>query len=170
MSEDISRNEELPEDSIKDEEIVEQNHFEDDEMMLSGDDQVLYDNDEKSAFAQMDGVIVWEIEGLYNSKGVPKNKYAMRDNPPVLTVRSSANDDMASFILTKEFVNSLNSQLDVAHNAYYGVKNKKSNSGEKKTSKEQLDNSVQWVKDNPFKTVLVAVIVLLFIYFGFIVG
>lgn len=148
----------------------EEDYFDDDEEMLLGDDKVIFSEDDRAAFMQLENSIVWRIDGLYNAKGEVKNKFALKQNPPELTVISSDGDDesFATFFLTPEVCKTLSEALDTTYRAYYGVKKKKSQPFSQASIRESYENSVQWIKDHPVKMTISVLVIVFIVVFGFI--
>lgn len=145
-------------------------YFEDDEEFLAGDDEVVHDGDVLSMFQQEDDVVSVEVMNLYTESGNLRNKFQLRSDPPVLQIKSS-DGQLAQFVLTKNFSQSLSAKLDDVSSAYYGLESKSSKlkkNEEKSENKASVGDFLQkigdWAVDNKLKSGLLLIVVLLVIF------
>lgn len=118
-------------------------YFDDDEKMLNGDDKLVHESDDVAVFEQMENIISWEVENYYKDDGKPRNRFSLRNDPPVLKV-SDSNGDSASFVITREFSGSLSKLLADIERSYYGVSEKRTHANS--TSKDRLQDFTNFVK------------------------
>jgi len=141
-------------------EELDSEYLDDDLEFLSGDDEQIFLSKDTGIFKQEEGVISWEIVNLYKDNGAPRNKYSLKSQPPLLRV-STNNGESVDFMMTKEFTKTLNTALNDANKAFYGVQPESS----KKNTKEKINDYKEWVLDNKIKSsvlglILVALVVL----------
>lgn len=168
---------ELDIDKDPQEEAEESNHDEDvpssgRDLSITSDDEKILENDRKifedqkrGIIQQADGVLAWEIKGLYTDKGKIKNKFLMLQSPPYLVVKDSEGN-VVNVILTKEFSDELSDKFNAVSKAYRGVNVEKKDE-ENKTLKERMTSLVKWIKIHPFKTSIVVIIVAFFVWAQF---
>lgn len=147
-------------ESVSEELETDSEYLDDDLEFLSGDDEQIFLSKDTGIFKQEEGVISWEIVNLYKDNGSPRNKYSLKSQPPLLRV-STNNGESVDFMMTKEFTKTLNTALNDANKAFYGVQPESS----KKNTKEKINGYKEWVLDNKIKSsvlglILVALVVL----------
>lgn len=152
--------------------VSSEDYFDDDEEFLAGDDVEIHDDNVLSIFRQEDNVVSVELMNLYTNDGDLRNKFQLRNDPPVMIIKSS-DGQLAQFLLTKNFVNGLNGKFDDVHRAYFGLESKSSRDRKRKLSEGEssgkgfIDNTRDWVIENKFKSVLL-LLVLLLVVFGIV--
>ena len=99
--------------------ISDDEYFADDEQMLAGDDLILHDKGDLSVIEQLDGVVSWQIHGIYDKKGALKSRRAVRVDPPILEITSS-DGQSAQFVLTEYAAASLLDALNDVKKSYSG--------------------------------------------------
>lgn len=134
-------------------------YFEDDEIALS-QDEILSEDDSSVIAKQQEGVVSWEISGVYDENGKVRSKHALRNSPPLLQVRDSLGNQ-ADFLLTKDLSRSLAKNFDDLHRAYYGIRPRS-----EMTTKEKLGEIKSGLRDHMGKVVVVGGILLALVVFG----
>jgi len=134
-------------------------YFEDDELALSRD-EILSEDSSSVIAKQQEGVVSWEISGVYDENGKVRSKYALRNSPPLLQVRDSLGNQ-ADFLLTKDLSGSLAKNFDDLHRAYYGIRPRS-----EMTTREKLGEIKSGLRDHMGKVIVVGGILLALIVFG----
>ena len=112
-SEDNSKKEENPYNDILNKK---------DDLLIDdvNNDKEIDRDDDRGLIDQNNSVIVWEIEGLYDSDGKLLKPRVLKNKPPTLIV-SDGVDNEVSFLLTKNLSMHLNGAFNQVYNAYYGI-------------------------------------------------
>ena len=109
------------------------------------EDRVLHLDRESGAVKQSAEIVVWEIRGLYDSRGRVKSRFALRANPPALKISSDTGKE-AVLTMTKEMANILGKQCADLHGAYYGIR-----PSSELTLSERKDTFIESLKKNKAK-------------------
>ena len=140
-----------------------EDYFGDDEEFLASADVVIAEEVDMGLFQQADNVISWEIQGFLKDNGNPRNKFALRNDPPIFVLKSSDGRE-AEFVVTEELSRSLGKLFNGINNAYLGVNSiKKKSDFSQKTMKDKLSHIISWSKMHPVKVTVTSLLVLLFI-------
>lgn len=141
-------------------------YFEDDEIAVEqANDEVIYSDELSSIFQQADDVVAVEVKNFYTDNGKPRSRFAMRNDPPVLSIRSGS-EQYASFVLTEHFAQYLVSATGNVDRAYQGKEPLLLGEKEKKpvSFKDSFQRSVEYIANHPMKSLLAALVVGLIIY------
>jgi len=138
----------------------------DDERVLAGDDVLLHEDLDSGIFQQESHVISWEVLGLLKENGKPRNRLALRNDPPLFVIKSASGDEV-EFVLTKELSKSLSVIFTNVHNAYIGINSLEKNA-EPLTFKNSFNRVKSWIKTNPVKSTIVSALILLMVIPNFI--
>lgn len=122
--------------------------LDDDENFLNAQDEILEHSTQHVIAQQPEGVVTWDIEGLYNENGKVLNKYLLRLNPPKLVVQDS-NGEQAEFLITKDLSDLLSQQFEIVSKAYHGIR-----PPSELTLGEKAKGFVAWLKANKMKATI----------------
>ena len=87
----------------------------------SENDSVLLEDTVQGVIQQEDGVIAWEVDGMYKEDSDElRPRHLLLLNPPVFKV-SGGNGDEVTFVLTKSLTEQLYSTFNTLHHHYHGV-------------------------------------------------
>lgn len=127
------------------------------------DDKALVNDPNMAVFKQSETTIMWRIEGLYKDNGELQKKSFLRKNPPMFIIED-ANGTTAEFFITQQLSYSLREGFDKIYRAYYGVE-KKQKRVDPETGEVVKTSASDYVKENPLKIGLAALILVLAITF-----
>lgn len=87
----------------------------------SENDSVLLEDTVQGVIQQEDGLIAWEVDGMYKEDSDElRLRHLLLLNPPVFKV-SGGNGDEVTFVLTKSLTEQLYSTFSTLHHHYHGV-------------------------------------------------
>lgn len=118
-------------------------------------------SDNYGVFDQEAGMIAWSLQNFYREDGTIRSKRELKLDPAILRIEDASGGSV-DFVLTKEFTKTLNDSLEVVRLASYGIHKSKKPFD---SFKEALVNSAI---ENPIRTVLLGVIVVLVPVFLFL--
>lgn len=119
----------------------------------------------KQGNGEEEGLIYYEVNNIYSNtrKRIYKNKYKLRKEPPVLTVKDGE-DNIVEFELTENLTNELIGTLNEVKRAYYGF----SGPTDINAPDKFIDKVKYYISKNPFKLILLAGIFIYFVIINFI--
>lgn len=125
-------------------------------------DKLVEEQDGFAVFEQgSEGMIAWSLQNFYREDGSIRSKGELKNEPPLLRIENSEGNSV-DFMLTREFVKSLNQQLEQVRLATYGIqKSRKPLS----SFKEAL---VATAVEKPLGTVLIGALIILAPLFLFV--
>lgn len=168
--EEVTETEVSTESEVEDKPIEE---LTDDEKILRGDDTVINTREGSGDFLQAEGTVYYLIDNLYTGDGKLRTRLAMRNDPPVLHVGSSASDSPEEyethFLLTPELTNRLNEALDVVNRQYRGLRQKSDEPSifTQEGFQERMRAALEWVKDHKVLTGVLTALIVYAIYVSF---
>lgn len=118
-------------------------------------------SDNYGVFDQEEGMIAWSLQNFYREDGSIRSKRELKLDPAILRIEDASGGSV-DFVLTKDFTKSLNESLNKVRLASYGIQKSKKPFD---SFKEALVNSAI---ENPIRTVLLAVIIVLVPVFLFL--
>ena len=135
----------------------------DDALVLKSYDKMLSETDEAALFEQLENVISWKLINFYDENGKRRNKWALKNDPPIFRLESS-NESFAEFVLTKELSHSLAKTFDKVHRGYFNLSEKE----EKESTGNKFVDFTNWLVNNPGKTfVLLGILAFVFLTIAF---
>lgn len=147
-------------DRAKPSERISEQYFDDDAEYLEdiSNDAELFASQDMAIYKQDENTISLEVQNLRNESGKLRNKFALRNDPPVFHIKSS-NGEYVEFALTQAVVKRLAKDFDAVDKAYYGI----DTSFESPTLKEKFTHMREWIQDHPIVSGIIAVMIILFI-------
>lgn len=159
--------EEVKESSVRDSGFDREEYLNDDEEMYRGDDNEIFQEKVRAGFVQLENSIVWSIDGFVKEDGKVKTSKEMRLDPPVLKIQSidpeSNDENHATFLMTKDFSQSLSRVTEEVYRAYYGLGEKKKNTFWKMSFDDKMKTILGWISSNPVKTIGLFIILIAFV-------
>lgn len=154
-NDDLEAAEEISESSDNENE---DSYFADDEAVLTGDDTLLQQGKASALVQQGENVVMWEITGLYKEgSNAVKNRWSLRNDPPIFKVEGS-DGDFAAFVITKELAGTLAKVFTDVQKAYLGVDPSVVNKPFSQASlQEKRAAFIEWVKEHKVKSGLLGV-------------
>lgn len=137
-------------------------YLDDDELFAAASDRVIQQDEDFVVVQQVDAVVKWDIQGLYDEAGKVRSKRSLRNNPPMLVVSDSLGDN-ASFVLTKELSGILARHFDNTYRAYYGIRPK-----DELTFKEKMGEAKTGIQRNMGKLIIVGGLLIGLLIFGLV--
>lgn len=164
--------EEVKESSVRDSRFDREEYLNDDEEMYKGDDNEIFQEKSRAGFLQLENSIVWSVDGFVKEDGKVKTSKEMRLDPPVLKIQSidpeSNDENHATFLMTKDFSQSLSRVTEEVYRAYYGLGEKKKNTFWKMSFDDKMKTILGWISSNPLQTIglfiMLIALVILFIF------
>lgn len=125
-------------------------------------DFVLNEEDDSAAVKQDEGILTWEMLGVYNEEGETHRKTYLRENPPILLVESSQGEEV-SIILTRELTRTLSKSFGDLEKAYYGHRRSRGDARGLLGGK----TPAEWFAENPLRGG--ATVLIVFVFFAVLV-
>lgn len=170
---EFNNDENLNIDELKNSTIEKDNDLKniiDDDELYAARDKVNFQNDEITIVQQMENVITWEINGLYDNNGKINKKLSLKRNPPVFTI-SSSDGAVAEFVVTKDMSFQMYKNFETIYKAYFGIDDRKKNIPFKEKVSGNWKNFKNWIKFHPVKFALgtfVSIVFIIVMVIGFI--
>lgn len=143
----------------------------DDDLFLAAADSVIHKDQSAGIVEQLENVVSWEVDNFFAESGKPRNKFVLRQDPPIFKITSSRGDS-AEFVITKSLARDLEEIFKDVHNGFYGIapKTKSANPFSQESMSQSWQNLQEWAVDNKVKAVLVAFVVLIVIISPFVLN
>lgn len=161
----VSKKDNLDEVEVESsEDDVAEEEMDDDELFLLSKDKLKYKDDEMTIIQQMNNIVTWEVDGLYNKNGKLNSKRTLKSEPPIFII-SSSTGDTAEFLVTKEMSFNLYKTFETVYKGYFGLDNR----GDKFSFSESFEKFKKWAEKHPVKLGFITVIII-FIIVMLIIG
>lgn len=143
----------------------------DDDLFLAAEDSVVHRDQSAGVIEQLEHVVSWQVDNFYGESGKPRNRFVLRQDPPIFKITSSRGDS-AEFIVTKSLAKDLEQIFKDVHNGFYGIspKTKSSNPLSQESISQGLSNLQEWAVDNKLKAVLIAFVAIVVIISPFVLN
>lgn len=120
-------------------------------------DFVISEEDDAAVIKQEEGLLTWQILGVYNDEGKTHRGIYLRENPPILLMESSQGEEV-SIVLTRDLTRTLSTTFKDLNRAYHGHRRTR---GESRGILDG-DTPVEWFKKHPVRSGVTAVIAFMF--------
>ncbi len=132
-------------------------YFADDEELVSG---AVSEERDFAVFPEGTGMVSWEIAGLYDADGKQNKPGLLKNDPPILRVKSSDGGE-AEFLLSRDFSSSMASAIDDVRRAHAGMTVKRGLTRTRESAAENINNLGKSIAAQPLKYGLLGLILVL---------